>query len=198
MKPLTAPAKRIGQTLAVMAAVWPKFELSEQTIEVYIAMLADVPVQALEMAAKHLITTSPFFPSIAEWRSAAFDLLGEAAPTAGEAWAEVMQQIEHTGNSAQPHFSHPLIQKTVTCIGWRTLCLSEQIVYERGQFCKLYDELRQRAQEKRVMLPEVRRMVEAAGDKRSPAAQMQPGQDADLTPLARHLRTFTPRGQDNG
>ena len=69
----------------------------------------------------------------------------------GEAWAEVLGAIRSVGSYGSPEFSDPLIQKAVNCIGWRHLCLSENIEIQRAHFLKIYENLSKRENYERVV-----------------------------------------------
>jgi len=64
--------------------------------------------------------------------------------SAGEAWGDVLKQISSIGSYGQPNFKDPLTAKVVACIGWRNLCLSENIAIERAHFLKIYETLAKR------------------------------------------------------
>lgn len=64
--------------------------------------------------------------------------------SAGEAWGEVIKQISSIGSYGQPSFKDSLISQVVNCIGWRNLCLSENIAIERAHFLKIYESLLKR------------------------------------------------------
>ena len=64
--------------------------------------------------------------------------------SAGEAWGEVLRQISSIGSYRQPKFKDDLIAQSVSCIGWRNLCLSENIAIERAHFLKIYESLNKR------------------------------------------------------
>lgn len=144
-----------AKMFAALALAWPKYEMQKQTVEVYFRILQDLPDEYLEKASHHLMATSTFFPSISEWRKATIDLMTPQIPTEFEAWEEVMTQIRSIGSYYKPEFSHPLITRTVETMGWRTLCMSEQIEYDRAHFYKAYAALRNRALDEVRMLPEV-------------------------------------------
>lgn len=60
---------------------------------------------------------------------------------AGEAWAEVLKEISKTGSWGKPQFNDPLIVRAVECIGWKNMCMSENIAIERAHFLKVFDSL---------------------------------------------------------
>jgi hypothetical protein len=65
-------------------------------------------------------------------------------PQAGEAWGEVLRKIQTVGSYGAPQFSSQVIQKAVDCIGWKTLCMSENIAIERAHFLKIYETFEKR------------------------------------------------------
>lgn len=158
-----ATKAEITRLMGMMALGWPRYELSEETIKVYFEILKDVPAEPLEDSAKQLMAGATFFPSISEWRNAAFDLVIKRmrVPSAYEAWEEAYNKMRRIGHGPTPEFSHPLIRRTIDCIGWNYLCMSESIEYERPHFYKVYESFLQRANEEIRMLPDVRRALEA-------------------------------------
>lgn len=149
--------------MGFMALAWPRYEIREGSSAVYYEMLKDIPDDTLETAAKHLATTCTFFPSIAEWRKAAFDILlnKPGLPSAYEAWEIVCNEIRRVGSYRQPEFDQPLVKRAVDILGWRELCLSESPEFDRAHFFKIYDSLLSRADEDNRLLPDVRQAMQA-------------------------------------
>ena len=136
----------ILRVLKILGDIYPSFQLNSSAIEVYVQLLADIPGPVLERAAMEHISQSTFFPSIAELRAAAFNIL-EAAnpiPTDYEAWAEVQAEIRRVGHCGQPKFMNPLAAQVVRQLGWRYLCLSENPVADRAHFVQAYQALVER------------------------------------------------------
>lgn len=153
--------QEILRVLALLGAVYPGFELKELTVEVYIRLLRDLPAPALEQAALDHISRSKFFPTIAELRSSAFDLLETAhpAPEAHSAWLEVQAEIERVGRKGQPEFSSPLVQQAVEALGWQNLCNSDNPVAERSHFVQVYQAAIGRERQSARRLPEVQTFI---------------------------------------
>jgi hypothetical protein len=185
-----ASDSEVGKIMGIMALAWPKYQLEPQTIKVYARVLADIPAEVLEKAALHLMSSAIWFPAIAEWRKAAFDLMLDAShiPSAFEAWEEVMKQIRTIGSYGFPEFTHPLIERAVKIMGWRELCLSEQIEFERAHFFKVYDSLFKRQQDDIRTLPEVRSAAEEFSKRLNPGAE---GVQNEISGLARRLSAST-------
>ena len=151
----------ILKILALLGAVYPGFELKELTIEVYIRLLKDLPVEFLEKAALDHISRVKFFPTIAELREAAFALL-EAAnplPVPQEAWQQVQAEIERVGHAGTPQFECPAVTQAAEALGWRTLCVSENPIADRAHFVQVYQAILERQRQEARRLPEVRQFV---------------------------------------
>jgi len=72
---------------------------------------------------------------------------------AGEAWAEVLQQVSKTGSYGVPKFSSEAIKKSVEAVGWRQICLSEMPGVERAHFLKIYETIALREKNKMLSDP---------------------------------------------
>lgn len=73
--------------------------------------------------------------------------------TAGEAWAEVLGQVNKVGSYGQPKFSSGAIQKSVEAIGWRQICLSETPMIERAHFLRIYETIAVREKNRILSAP---------------------------------------------
>lgn len=136
----------ILRVLKILGDIYPSFHLSSSAIEVYVQLLADIPGPVLDQAALDHISRSTFFPTIAELRSAAFNIL-EAAnpiPTEYEAWAEVQAEIRRVGHCRKPQFKKLITAQVVDQLGWRYLCFSENPVADRAHFVQAYQAMAER------------------------------------------------------
>jgi hypothetical protein len=140
-----ATEEKVLQVLEVLTVVFPNYALNSQAVGVYVRLLADIPDEVLGQAALDLLSRSTYFPTIAELRTAALDLLEavDPFPSEYEAWGEVQEQISQVGHSGEPTFSHPLVGRVVDILGWRYLCLSAETVADRAHFFQAYKSLAQ-------------------------------------------------------
>lgn len=134
------------RVLKILGDVYPSFHLNSSAIEVYVRLLVDIPGLVLEQSALDHISRSTFFPSIAELRSTAFNIIEAAdpVPTEYEAWSEVQTQIHRVGHCNQPKFNNPIAAQVVEQLGWHNLCLSENPVADRAHFVQAYQALTER------------------------------------------------------
>ena len=75
-----AAFETITKVLAVVSAAYPNFDLKPETVKVYLKLLADLPDELLEEASLAHIAQSTYFPTVAELRSAAVELLERQDP----------------------------------------------------------------------------------------------------------------------
>ena len=157
-----ATEQQVIKLMAVMSLAYPNFQLKDGQTELYFQMLKDIDNELLEIASKHLITTRQFFPSISEWRNAAFDLAIDRAhiPTMYEAWDNACKVMKrwgiYNGDAPDEVYLHPLVAKTARVIGYHNLYNSNWTDFDRGNFYKVYESLSTRASDDIRMLPDVK------------------------------------------
>lgn len=73
-----ASEQDIVKILRYLAAAWPRFEVSAETVAVYVMHLRSRhATDVLLLAAMAMVDTSPFFPSVAELTGKAAEIEGE-------------------------------------------------------------------------------------------------------------------------
>jgi hypothetical protein len=115
-------------------------------LEIYWDMLNDLDDTKFLIAIKDICsTTRGIYPGtnlIAVIREI---VLSGTYLLSGEAWKSVLKEIARIGSSGQPVFKDKITKNAVNCIGWRTICLSENIGVERAHFLKIYEQLEKQA-----------------------------------------------------
>jgi len=144
--------------IGMMVAAYPNTQITDATREVYVKMLSDIPLGVLEPAIQQAMAESEFLPTIARIREKALALSQPGHVSALEAWGVVKKAMQQVGFYRTPQFDDPLIAKAVDCIGWQTLCSSENQAADRAHFSKVYDSLVKRELEDARMMPEVRQI----------------------------------------
>lgn len=132
------------ELVQVLAAAFPQRPLSPATLRVYVEELCDLDYDAAVAAARTLIRTVEWLPTVAQIRAAVVALTS-ALPSPDEALLEVRREIGRVGSYGTPRFSSPVIERVVRAIGWDTWCASENPGIERAHFIRLYTEARTRA-----------------------------------------------------
>jgi hypothetical protein len=152
----------IAKMIGILAAGFPSAKITDATIEVYIRLLKDLPLDVLTTAIEQCVTECEFFPTIAKIRDKVLALTAPVRKDPMDAWGEVLASISRVGFYNSPTFADPLITKAVDCLGWKYLCSSENMVADRAHFAKLYQQFVEREAQDRRLLPAARHMREIA------------------------------------
>ena len=136
--------------LAVLLDGAPKFDLTESQIAVWRIALADVPPEALYVAAFRLIRESKYAPSIEAWRTLALAYIGGGVAnkiTSGEAWDEMRKNRKKYSpyDRNQNHlitWTSEAVRRAAEAVQWTDLSwTNEQIPTIRAQFERYYNAL---------------------------------------------------------
>lgn len=168
----------VNQCMARLAVAYPHhFKQADLdadfALRVYHEILDDVDDNLLMAATKQWLSTArPFHPSPGELRDLALSLVerSNGDKSADEAWAEVLDALQHIGYYGVPQWSSEAIVESMKSFGrWKDFCLVEvdQIPVVRAQFLRIYEAQRVRKHDTNLMLPEVReRILQIAEQKR--------------------------------
>lgn len=154
----------VVRILGKLAMLWPRFELTEPTVVAYAHELADIEVDILQLAAEHWGSIGNFFPSVAELRKTAFDLMAmrRGEQTAAEAWGEIMRAMKVCGPTQPPLFQNQRLRKALRVVGgWWQVCTSDNLPADRAKFFEAYAQLEAADRMTARMLPQVRAYVGA-------------------------------------
>lgn len=174
--------KAIAKVLIVLSSAYPRFDITQPTIRIYEEVLADIPPEILQLAAKAVISESVFFPTVAELRKKAFEIMEDqhSLPSAFEAWSEARRYLSEgrghpiIGNGRDWDID-PLLDKVVRNVGgWRHLATSENLAADRARFIQAYETTVEREQEVARMLPQVRELTaQLANSRRLPEVDVE-------------------------
>ena len=142
----------VAGLVAIAIAAFPQYKERDMklTVQAWHQLLADIPFEAAKAALIKLLTTIKYFPTIAELREAALRCT-TSLPTPEEAWEEVRGKlsgdtyIKLKYKNEKPQFSCPEIEQAVNQLGLEDLLMSENISYDRTQFLRFYETIRNRA-----------------------------------------------------
>jgi hypothetical protein len=139
--------------MAILAAEYgDKFQITEARTDLWVEMLADLPYPVAETAVYKILSSSPFPPTISDIRKKALPDEVDAA----EAWGEVIKAVRYHGIYGEKEAMEsltPRTRKVVTWMGWREICMSEEVGVTRGQFLKMYGQVQERDKQD-ALLPE--------------------------------------------
>ena len=141
-----SPAE-VARILAVVAAAYPGFEVDDIKHSVWLGFLGDLDYQVVNEAVKRHVCTSRFPPSIAEIREHAAAVMNPEAITGAEAWGEFIAAIKRYGCNHEREALeslHPDTARVARLMGWYDSCMSENVDVLRGQFLRMFEQLRKR------------------------------------------------------
>lgn len=122
-----------------LVAAYPYANVSDETFGIYCQFLSDIPIEHLEILVNQVIAESKFLPTVAEIRDRYLQMSTLQRPSAADAWGIVQRAIFRTGHSGIPKIQDEIVARVVRGMGWRELCLSDNVEWTRSQFIKLYD-----------------------------------------------------------
>lgn len=146
--------------LLKMVSLYPNESVNELTIATYLELLADIPAPLLVAAIMQCAAECKFMPKPAEIRERYASMRESVFRSPAEAWELVMREMRATGHSGRPNFDgDALVERVVKMVGWRNLCVSENISYERHTFLRLYEDLLKGATAREKLLPQTRKAI---------------------------------------
>ena len=164
----------IVKILGVLAAAYPRFNLTEQTITAYTTFLRDMDAASLQAAAAQCATTRDFFPSVHELRQAVAELERKAAglPTAYEAYEDACDAHKpytlcgydenhvYGERLIEYKWLHSLVERVARQLGWPGDFPGDTPGVDRAHFVKAWEMAVTEKQQDSLMLPAVRDYIE--------------------------------------
>jgi hypothetical protein len=135
--------------------------------DIWVRLLADLPVEILRASALQHISESKWFPAVSDLRDAAARILYPRRQTAIEAWGEVRRAFGRWWPNGMPEFSDDVTTAVVAELGWHSLCMSECQEADRARFLQGYDEHIKRERSSLITLPEVKRIIVELAEQKS-------------------------------
>jgi len=141
------------QEFALLASAirtyYPKENIlpNQQAMELWYRELQDIPYPVGEAALRKWVSTNKWSPSIAEIRETATTVSHGEIPGWGEGWEQVLHAIKKYGMynpGAALASMDPLTRKAVERVGFREICMSQNIATDRANFRMVYENLADR------------------------------------------------------
>lgn len=156
--------QEVAKLLAFVTATYPNVDISDATVEAWYELLGDLPWEVVVAATKKVLAEQeiPCLPAVGKIRQAATNIALPGLLSPAEAWATVSRAIRKYGYYRQKEglaSLPPQVRQAAECIGWRELCLAEDVEVVRAQFMRVYEQYATRKREE-VMIPApVREMI---------------------------------------
>ena len=143
---------------SALKTYYPKEGLlpTKEAMELWFRQLQDIDFMVAETALNKWVATNKWSPTIADIREASTELTQGAIPDWGEGWEQVLLAIRKYGSY------HPkealesmddITRQAVERLGFRNICMSENIATERANFRMIYEQLAER-KKKTAQIPQ--------------------------------------------
>lgn len=123
---------------------------NEQAMELWFKQLEDIPFQVAEVGLNKWVSLNKWSPSIADIREIASETISGQITDWGDGWEQVLRAIRQYGSynaSAALDSMDSITRKCVERLGFREICMSENISVERANFRMLYEQIANRQKE---------------------------------------------------
>ena len=135
-----------------MKSVYTKenFLPDAESIKIWFSLLKDIPYEVLNVAIQKYMMTNKFSPTIADLRELASEVTVGQITDWGDGWEQVLKAIRVYGSyneRAALDSMDDITRKCVERLGFREICLSENIAVDRANFRMLYEQLANRQKE---------------------------------------------------
>lgn len=151
--------KEFSTFAMALRTYYPKEQIlpNPQAMELWYKELQDIPIELAETALRKWVATNKWSPSIAEIREMASGVQHGETKTWGEAWEDVLRAISKYG-MYEPRKAleslDPMTRRAVDSLGFRNICISENIAVERANFRMAYETYEKRQKtEQQLALP---------------------------------------------
>lgn len=143
--------KEFAMFTMALKTYYPRENLlpNNQAMELWFKQLNDIPYQIAEIALNKWVATNKWSPTIADIREAATNVKCGDIPDWGEAWEKVLKAIRRYGmyniGKAMDSFDE-LTRECVKRLGFKEICMSENINQDRANFRMIFEQLSSRKQ----------------------------------------------------
>lgn len=130
--------------ISLIASLYPNWVPTKDTITVFHELLKDLNGELVISSIKVLLQTSEKQPTVASIRKQVLSTMGVLPKSRAEAWEEVRLAIKKYGRDGFQLYIEDATEvclKAVETIGWKELCVTENVDITRAHFWKAYDEL---------------------------------------------------------
>lgn len=134
---------------SALRTYYPKEQIlpNQQAMELWYRELCDIPYKVAEVALRTWVATNKWSPSIADIREMTSTVTEGNIPDWGEGWEQVLKAIRKYGfynEAAAMNSLDEITRKCVERLGFRNICMSENIAADRANFRMMYEQLAER------------------------------------------------------
>lgn len=154
---MSVDKKQFGLFVAALKTYYSKEKdliPNDAAMTLWYKQLHDIPYPVAEAALDKWVATNKWSPSIADIREMASTVADGEIDDWGPAWEKVLYAVKRHGLYGQVEAMESLdelTRKAVRGVGFRDICLSENISVERANFRTIYQSLVDREKTQRQM-----------------------------------------------
>lgn len=137
----------------------PNFLPDKESVVLWYKLLKDLSYESANISIQKYAMTNKFPPTIADIREGALISNKEMW---SDAWENVLSAIKRYGTYQEIKALSELddtTRKVVKCLGWRSLCLTNQLAVERANFRMIYESLSAKKKEERQLSKELKELM---------------------------------------
>lgn len=158
--------KEFALIASALRTYYPKEKIlpNEQALELWFRQLNDLDYDLVNVVVNKWASTQKWSPTIADIREQAAELVGGNSKSWGEAWGDVLNAIRWHGIYAENEALKSLdelTRKTVKRLGYKSMCLSEDISRERANFRMIYEQEQQRERQDAQIPQKIKELLQS-------------------------------------
>lgn len=155
---------------SALRTYYPKESIlpNQQAAELWYRQLQDLDYKIAEIVLNKWVATNKWSPSIADIREQAAGLTAGAPKDWGDAWESVRNAVRRYGSYREVEALESLddlTRQAVKRLGFKSICMSENIAAERANFRMIYEQLEQRAKQDSQIPPRLKKLISSAVEK---------------------------------
>lgn len=149
---------------SALRTYYPKENIlpNQQAMELWFKQLQDIPYNVAEVTLNKWVAINKWSPTIADIRAAATDIVEGGAKEWGDAWQEVIRAINKYGSyreqEALASFDD-VTRQTVKRLGFKNICMSEELQVDRANFRMIYEQELQRKKQDAQLPPKLKELI---------------------------------------
>lgn len=156
--------KEFGLFASALRTYYPKEQIlpNQQAMELWYRELQDIPYTVAEAGLRKWVSTNKWSPSIAEIREMTSTVQHGEIADWGEGWEQVIMAIRRFGSYRIPEAMEsfdPITRQCVERLGFRNICMSENIAADRANFRMMYEQIANRQKADNQMSVPLRQLI---------------------------------------
>jgi hypothetical protein len=156
--------KEFALFASALRTYYPKEKLlpNEPAMDLWFKQLQDIPYNVAEVMLNKWVSTNKWSPSIADIREQAIGITQGEAKEWGEAWHDVLRAIHVYGSYREQEALESLDETTRTVVerlGFRNICLSDDIQVDRANFRMIYEQRQEREKQDAQLPPKLKALI---------------------------------------